>query len=220
VTPLVGSRPGVSGPSERRGRCPTCPCLRPRTPWSGSDPTTPDDEDLHVVGRADSSKGLSRRTRRPIRVFPGSELLTGEVGAPCSMFRRVVTDHDLGYQQCVKTTHHRVVRCKRYHEPRGTRDAGLLRGTGDAKSRCPGWLVDATLQRKLLDEAIVDPEGGMDSRGRPKRLWNALDGWYFVGVSTNEPEPAYNCYPEVPATVLLEELSRRAERTVEELAAT
>jgi hypothetical protein len=75
------------------------------------------------------------------------------------------------------------------------------------------------LRDRLLAEALEDPDGGVDSKGRPKRLWNALDGWYFVGVSTNEPTPAYNCYPEVPATGLLEELVKRAERTVEEFSA-
>ncbi|MDI7267317.1 MAG: hypothetical protein QME96_04935 [Myxococcota bacterium] len=75
------------------------------------------------------------------------------------------------------------------------------------------------MRGKLLAEALEEPEGGVDSRGWPKRLWNALDGWYFVGVSTNEPKPAYNCYPEVPATSLLEELAKRAERTVEEFSA-
>lgn len=113
----------------------------------------------------------------------------------------------------------RGLRCKRYHEPRGRRDPGLRRGTGDWKSRCPGWTLDPALRERLLVEAIEDPDGGADSMGRPKRLWNALAGWYFVGVSTNEAKPAYNCYPEVPATTLLEELVRRAERTVEEFSA-
>lgn len=113
----------------------------------------------------------------------------------------------------------RALRCKKYHEARGRRDPGLRRDTGDWKSRCPGWTLDPVLRDRLLAEALEDPDGGVDSKGRPKRLWNALDGWYFVGVSTNEPTPAYNCYPEVPATGLLEELVKRAERTVEEFSA-
>jgi len=39
---------------------------------------------------------------------------------------------------------------------------------------------------------------------------------YFL---TNEPELVYNCYPEVPATGLVDELMRRAERTVEAFSA-
>jgi hypothetical protein len=42
-------------------------------------------------------------------------------------------------------------------------------------------------------------------------------GWYFVGVSTNEAQAAYNCYPEVPATSVRGELLRRVERTVEDI---
>jgi hypothetical protein len=49
--------------------------------------------------------------------------------------------------------------------------------------------------------------------GRPKRLWNAVNGWYFVAVSTNEPSAAYNCYPEEPSAHL-DELAARAERSV------
>jgi hypothetical protein len=49
--------------------------------------------------------------------------------------------------------------------------------------------------------------------GRPKRLWNAVNGWYFVAVSTNERDAAYNCYPEEPSA-RLDELAVRAERSV------
>lgn len=111
----------------------------------------------------------------------------------------------------------RQVRCKTYHRPHGSRDAGLERTKGDHKSRCPGWLSDALLRQRLLSEALEDPEGGTDMKGRPKRLWNAVAGWTFVGVSSNEPVPAYNCYPEVPLTVLAEELAIRAERGLEDL---
>jgi hypothetical protein len=110
----------------------------------------------------------------------------------------------------------RVLRCKSYHEVLRRDDPGLQRSAGDRKSRCPGWLGDATLRRRLLAEALVDPEGGEDMHGRPKRLWNALGGWYFVGVSTNEQESAYNCYPEEPSA-LLPELEVRADRSVEDI---
>ena len=110
----------------------------------------------------------------------------------------------------------RIVRCKGYHESISARDEGSIRGPGCHKSRCPGWARDANLRGKLLDEALVDPDGGNDLHGRPRRLWNAVNGWFFVGVSTGEPEEAYNCYPEVPATRIRDELSSRSVRTVEE----
>jgi hypothetical protein len=109
-----------------------------------------------------------------------------------------------------------AVRCKRYHRPRDKDDTGLQRTTADKKSRCPAWLGSAPIRQRLLDEALVDPLGGEDTFGRPKRLWNAVSGWYFVGVSTNENTPAYNCYPEEPAA-LLDQLDARAARTLEDL---
>jgi hypothetical protein len=72
------------------------------------------------------------------------------------------------------------------------------------------------LKQRLLDEALADPNGGEDSNGRPKRLWNAINGWYFVGVSTNEEVEAYNCYPEEPSACLAE-LEARAEHTVDDV---
>jgi len=72
------------------------------------------------------------------------------------------------------------------------------------------------VRQRLLDEALVDPDAGEDSMGHPKRLWNAINGWYFVGVSTNEQQPSYNCYPETPSA-LLDELSTRAQRSIEDL---
>lgn len=68
-----------------------------------------------------------------------------------------------------------------------------------------------------MTTALPDPDGGTDSFGRPKRVWNAVAGATFVGVSTNEQDPAYNCYPEVPATALAHELAERAERSVEDI---
>jgi hypothetical protein len=110
----------------------------------------------------------------------------------------------------------RIVRCKKYHESRGRTDPGHLDQEGCRKSRCPSWASDPTLRQRLMDEALVDPGGTQDSLGRPKVLWNAVAGWVFVGVSTNEAEEAYNCYPEVPATKLHGELAKRAERTLEQ----
>jgi hypothetical protein len=44
------------------------------------------------------------------------------------------------------------------------------------------------------------------------------EGRIFVGVSCNLAQPAYNCYPEVPADGgLFEELQRRAERTRDQI---
>ena len=85
------------------------------------------------------------------------------------------------------------------------------------KSRCPGWARDETLQSHLLADAIVDPDGGEDSNGRPRRLWNAVNEWYFVGVSTNEAEPAYNCYPDLPMTKIRQKLIERARRSIEDV---
>lgn len=107
------------------------------------------------------------------------------------------------------------IRCKGYHRPMRSTDGGSLRTHADRKSGCPGWAVDPTLQARLLATALEDPDGGADSFGRPKRIWNAVAGQTFVGVSTNEQDPAYNCYPEVPATALADELALRADSTVE-----
>jgi hypothetical protein len=110
----------------------------------------------------------------------------------------------------------RVVRCKRYHDVLRKDDPGQQRFVGDRKSKCPGWLGDPALRGRLLADALVESDAGQDLHGRPKRLWNAIGGWYFVGVSTNEQEAAYNCYPEEPS-VFLPELQARAERSVEEV---
>jgi hypothetical protein len=107
----------------------------------------------------------------------------------------------------------RIIRCKPYHRPRSSTAPGNL--SRFAKSRCPDWAADSDLQQRLIDEALAEPEGPMDRLGRPKRIWNALAGWCFVGVSTNEQEPAYNCYPSQPSTALHEELARRRQRTID-----
>jgi hypothetical protein len=111
----------------------------------------------------------------------------------------------------------RQIRCKPYHRPRRASDAGRVRDQLFRKSRCPAWASSAELQQRLLDEALIDPDGGIDSLGHPRRLWNAVDGCFFVGVSTNEQQAAYNCYPEIPATSLRSELLVRSERTIEDV---
>ena len=108
------------------------------------------------------------------------------------------------------------IRCKPKHRALTSSTTGTLRSAGDLRSVCPGW-ASGEVQGKLLSEALVDPAGGKDSHGRPKRLWNAVGGTVFVGVSTNEPVPAYNCYPEAPATVLADRLEARARRSVNEI---
>jgi hypothetical protein len=114
------------------------------------------------------------------------------------------------------TTEAPRVGCKVYHRALRAGDPAHYRSPTYQKSRCPGWANDPALQRRLLEEAIVDEAGGEDSFGRPKRLWNAVNGLYFVGVSTNESRPRYNCYPEVP-TAYLDELDQRLERSLEDI---
>src|SRR5688500_12262603 len=111
----------------------------------------------------------------------------------------------------------RVLRCKVYHESKTASDEGAVRGAGHQKSRCPGWARDQDLRQRLLNEAIADPDSGTDSAGHPLRLWNAVNDWYFVGVSTNEQIASYNCYPEIPATRVRAELVERARRTLDEV---
>lgn len=108
-----------------------------------------------------------------------------------------------------------VVHCKPYHRALKLSATGNLRGNADRKSECPGWLGNEQLRQKLLNEALDDPKGETDFLGRPKKKWNAINGVYLIGVSTNEPDPKYNCYPEHP-TCLLDELSRRVGRSLEE----
>ncbi len=109
-----------------------------------------------------------------------------------------------------------LVHCKPYHRTLKATDPGRLRSSTDRKSLCPGWLADTQLRQHLLDEALPDPDEEKDFLNRLKRVWNAIADVYLIGVSTNEQELKYNCYPEQP-TCLLEELSQRARRSVEDL---
>jgi len=112
----------------------------------------------------------------------------------------------------------RLVFCKVYHSPRVASDAGSVRRNIDAKSQCPSWAADTDLQQALIDEALEDPCGAKDFRGRPKKLWNAVERLTFIGVSCNMNEPLYNCYPECPPSgKLLPELLRRADRTRDDI---
>jgi hypothetical protein len=92
---------------------------------------------------------------------------------------------------------------------------GFLDKSGHRKSRCPGWIHP--FRDALLADALPDPDGATDSFGNPKRVWNAVEGWYFIGVSTNQKIPTYNCYPEDPATDLVEKLVVRAARQLNAL---
>lgn len=109
------------------------------------------------------------------------------------------------------------IRCKPKHRPLRADQPASVRSRADRKSTCPGWASDAALRERLERNALIDGEAGEDSYGRPRRIWNAVAGTVFVGVSTNEQEPHYNCYPEVPATSLADELAERAERSVEDV---
>lgn len=114
----------------------------------------------------------------------------------------------------------RTVYCKEYHQPRATTPGGVLRTRYDRKSSCPSWATDPILQQALIVDALVDTGGATDSQGRPKKLWNAVDGFVFIGVSCNLAIAQYNCYPERPPDGrLFRELERRAERTREEVLA-
>jgi hypothetical protein len=112
----------------------------------------------------------------------------------------------------------RTVHCKQYHSPRTAGNPGMTRRKSDRKSQCPSWAANVSLQRALIAEALEDTGKTKDCRGRPKRLWNAVEKTIFIAVSCNLNEPMYNCYPEVPPDgKLLSELLRRAERTLDDI---
>jgi hypothetical protein len=107
----------------------------------------------------------------------------------------------------------RILRCKGF-KPQPSSERGPELGSPARKSRCAGWIDDPVLLQTLVDEALEDPAAGVDCFNRPRRIWNAIAGTCFVGVSTNEPTLAYHCYPAVPLTALRSELARRARRTL------
>ena len=68
------------------------------------------------------------------------------------------------------------IRCKPKHRALKKSSPGNVRRSGDLRSRCPGWASDE-LQQKLLAGALIDTESGTDLHGRPRRLWNAVNGF-------------------------------------------
>lgn len=112
----------------------------------------------------------------------------------------------------------RSVHCKDYHRAKTAGARGSLASSYQRKSHCPSWAQDLALQQALINEALEDSGGALDSLGRPKRLWNAVEGYIFIGVSCNLSETRYNCYPERPPDgKLFSELQRRADRTRDEV---
>lgn len=108
----------------------------------------------------------------------------------------------------------RRVNCRLFHDPRGAGNPGRIRSHYDRKSICPSWAADSVLQQTLLDEALEDTRGHVDCFGRPRRLWNAVEGVVFTGLSNNTRESSYDCFREVPPDgKLFRELQRRSERT-------
>lgn len=111
----------------------------------------------------------------------------------------------------------RIVFCKEYHRPTPTSRDGRLRTKADQKSRCPEWADDPRLRQALIDEALPDPNDDKDMYGRPRKLWTALAGKYFIGRSCEMAEPRYNCHPEVfPPGKLFAVMRERADRKLED----
>jgi hypothetical protein len=107
--------------------------------------------------------------------------------------------------------HQRTVVCKPYHS--STSRGGRPRKKEETKSRCPQWADDPRVRQALLNEALIDPSGGEDVFGNPRKLWNAIEGCYFIGRSCNTSVPQYDCYPEYfPSGKLYTELRERALR--------
>ena len=111
----------------------------------------------------------------------------------------------------------RSVHCKDYHRAKTAGTSGSIRVRQDRKSTCPSWATDRQVQQALIDDVLRFR--GCDGLSWPsKKLWNAVEGFVFIGVSCNLQEPRYNCYPESPPDgKLLGELQQRAERTRNEL---
>ena len=112
----------------------------------------------------------------------------------------------------------RIVYCKDYHRPKTRGKGAKIRSDHQRKSVCPSWAMNQRLQVALIRCGLEDSRGQLDLYGRPKRLWNAVGGIFFVGVSCNdETRSLYNCYPETPPDGKhLSELFARAKRTPEE----
>jgi hypothetical protein len=111
----------------------------------------------------------------------------------------------------------RLVHCKDYHRSKTRHRPGIVRHPRQRKSVCPSWAMDERLQIALIRCALLDSGGACDLYGRPKRLWNAVSGVFFVGVSCNVETSLYNCYPETPPDGKhFGELLARAKRTPEE----
>jgi len=70
----------------------------------------------------------------------------------------------------------RTVHCKDYHSPRTAGNPGKVRNQNQRKSTCPSWAMDGDLQLRLIREALEDTAGARDAMGRPKKLWNAVEG--------------------------------------------
>jgi hypothetical protein len=83
----------------------------------------------------------------------------------------------------------RTVHCKDYHRPKTGRNPGSLRNQYQRKSTCPSWAMDQDLQRRLIQEALEDTARASDSLGRPNKLWNAVEGRNYVGVSCKLADP-------------------------------
>jgi len=110
----------------------------------------------------------------------------------------------------------RTARCKKYHQPLSGAASGVLRALSDRQSKCPGWASNE-VRDILLATAIVEDDQDLDCFGRPRKVWNAVAGWTFVGVSTGEQSPTYNCYPEAPTTKLAARLAILQGRSLEDL---
>lgn len=78
--------------------------------------------------------------------------------------------------------------------------------------------MDPRIQRCLLDQAVEDEREGPDCHGHARVIYNAVDGWFFIGRSAFLAEPTYDCYPvEQPKGPLRGLLGERARRSLDEL---
>jgi hypothetical protein len=85
--------------------------------------------------------------------------------------------------------------------------------------------MDEQLQEALLAEALderrlwdIHPKDTFCEQ--PRKVWNAVDGWVFVGVQSWAGEDLrYNCYPDHPPRThpLHDLLDQRKRRDIAEL---